>query len=232
MRRGAPGPTPPGVAPSIRPSDAVGRPAARPVLPRRPATAATTATTAHRTRSGGGSRSRAVVAIAIIILILVLVNSGGDDDSSTTTTRRARPSSRPPTTEPSTTTTERATTTTATTAPPAPTIASFTGPDNVSCTSDTTVQLSWSTENASRTTISIDGAAQPGSFGAERDAGPAVPVLGELARLLAHRVRRQQPHRHPDEDGRRRRPSPASTPRLSWRPSSPRFCWRISSTRS
>ena len=35
----------------------------------------------------------------------------------------------------------------------------------MSCTSDTTVQLSWSTENASRTTISINGAAQPGSFG-------------------------------------------------------------------
>ena len=27
------------------------------------------------------------------------------------------------------------------------------------------MQLSWSTENATRTTISIDGAAQPGSFG-------------------------------------------------------------------
>jgi hypothetical protein len=27
------------------------------------------------------------------------------------------------------------------------------------------VQLSWSTENATRTTIAIDGAAQPGSFG-------------------------------------------------------------------
>jgi hypothetical protein len=27
------------------------------------------------------------------------------------------------------------------------------------------VQLSWSTENATRTTMTIDGAAQPGSFG-------------------------------------------------------------------
>ena len=110
----------------------------------------------------------------------MLVNSGGDDDSSATTKlveldRRVDHH----TTEASTTTTERADAQRRRPRRhPAPTIASFTGPDSVSCTSDTTVQLSWSTENASRTTISIDGAAQPGSFGASATQDLPFPCSG------------------------------------------------------
>jgi hypothetical protein len=105
-----------------------------------------------------------IVAIGIIVLIIVLL-AGGDDDnpaSDTTTSSSSTTSSSTTTTEPATTTTERATTTTAA---PVPVISSFTGPPSVTCSDDTSVQLSWSTENTQRTTISIDGTAQPGSFG-------------------------------------------------------------------
>jgi hypothetical protein len=98
----------------------------------------------------------AILAIAIIVLAIVLIAGGDDDDTSTTTSSSSSTS-----TSTSTTSTTAPPTTTAappTTAPPAPNpeITGFSGPASVSCTSDTTIQLAWSTQNASRTTISID----------------------------------------------------------------------------
>jgi predicted metalloprotease len=105
----------------------------------------------------------AVVVIGIVILVIVLLAGGDDDDDSSaaTTSSSTSPSSTSTTQPPDTTTQPPETTTTV---PAAPEISSFTGPDSVRCDADTNVQLSWSTENANRTTISIDGT-QFGEFG-------------------------------------------------------------------
>jgi cytoskeletal protein RodZ len=98
----------------------------------------------------------AVVVIGVIILILVLVNGGDDDDSTATTTSSSSTTSTSSTTTAPTTATQAPATTTT---PPAvtPTIESFEGPGSVECTGPTTIPLSWTTQNAQRTTLAIDG---------------------------------------------------------------------------
>jgi cytoskeletal protein RodZ len=131
--------------------------------------------------SGGSDdegRRRRVLLIGGIVVVVVGVLAGvgialatQDDDSvssSTTTTTSSSTStstststSSSSTSSTTTTSTTSSTTTTSTTAP-APRIVSFFGPQAASCPAES-VQLSWSTQNASGTTLSVDGGpASPG----------------------------------------------------------------------
>ncbi|HEY6318445.1 MAG TPA: hypothetical protein VI462_11230 [Acidimicrobiia bacterium] len=83
-----------------------------------------------------------VLAVIIIVLLIILLTSSG---SSNTTS---------PTTSTSSTSTA---TTTATTATAQVSIQSFNTPSTVSCSSATTISVSWSAPNATQVTLSIDG---------------------------------------------------------------------------
>jgi serine/threonine-protein kinase len=115
----------------------------------------------------------AIIAIAAVIIVFVLASNGDDDDTSPTTSSSTSTSTTvaPTTTTEASTTTRPATTTTAATPTGAPQITSFSGPDSVECNAPTEVELSWATENATRTTISIDG---PGVFA---EYGPNMTTL-------------------------------------------------------
>ncbi|MGZ8735405.1 MAG: hypothetical protein ACXW1M_09485 [Acidimicrobiia bacterium] len=122
------------------------------------------------------SRRRRMLMIgAIVVVVGVLAGVGialatqSDDStttsssttssSSTSTSSSSTSSSSTSTSSSSTTTTAPTTTTTTTTVPvPVPRIVSFVGPPAASCPA-ATVQLSWSTQNASGTTLSVDGGA-------------------------------------------------------------------------
>lgn len=96
----------------------------------------------------------------IIGVIIAVVASGGDDSTTASTSTSSTTTSTSTSTSTSTTTT----TTPPTTAAAAPTITQFTvGQSPVSCPSTTEVNLTWSTQNATGVTISIDN--PNGAFG-------------------------------------------------------------------
>jgi len=128
--------------------------------------------------SGGDdeSRRRRMLIIGGIVVVvgvlagvgIALATQSDDSTSSTTTTSSSSTSSSTSSTSSSTsstsststtsTTSTTASTTTTTTTVPVPRIVSFIGPPAASCPS-ATVQLNWSTQNASGTTLSVDGGA-------------------------------------------------------------------------
>ncbi len=100
----------------------------------------------------------AVLVLGVLVGVLVAVlASGGDDDTPTTTTSSSTTSS-------STTTTAPPTTTTA--APAAPAILQFAGnPSPYPCPGSGQIQLTWSTQNTSGVSISIDNSGVYGNYG-------------------------------------------------------------------
>ncbi|MBM3659066.1 MAG: hypothetical protein FJW95_06125 [Actinobacteria bacterium] len=128
----------------------------------------------------------AAVAVILIGIVAALLLTGGDGDnekadSTTTTSTTAAPSTStsvaPSTTTSSTTTTP---TTPGTTAPNAPVISAFTATPNpfpcASANDSGQLTLTWSTQNATGVTISVDG---PGIFGSYGPSGQQqVPFAG------------------------------------------------------
>lgn len=84
-----------------------------------------------------------LAAIIIVLLILLLTSSGSSNSTSTSTS--------------SSTSTSTATTT-ATTTVAGVSVQSFNTPSTVTCSSATTISVSWSAPNATQVTLSIDGA--------------------------------------------------------------------------
>ncbi len=113
-----------------------------------------------------------VVVIGVLAGIGIAVATQGDDSTTTsssssstssTSSSTSSTSSTSSSTTSSSTTSTTASTTTTTTTVPVPRIVSFIGPPSASCPGET-VQLNWSTQNASGTTLSVDGGpATPGA---------------------------------------------------------------------
>jgi hypothetical protein len=100
-----------------------------------------------------------VLVLGLLIggLIAVLASGGGDDNASTSTSSSSTSSS---------TTSSTVTTTTPTTQPAGPSILQFIpNPSPYNCPGNGQIQLSWSTQNTTGVTISIDGAGIYGNYG-------------------------------------------------------------------
>ena len=81
-----------------------------------------------------------ILVVVVVVLLIILLTSSGSSN----------------TTSPSTSTSSS--TTTATTAPAQVAIQSFNVPSTVTCSSPTTISVSWSATNATQVVLSIDGA--------------------------------------------------------------------------
>jgi cytoskeletal protein RodZ len=120
-----------------------------------------------------------VVVVGVLAGVAIALATQNDDSTSTSTTTTSSSTSSTSTSSTSSTSTSTSSTTTSTTASstttttttvPAPRIVSFVGPPAASCPA-ASVQLSWNTQNASGTTLSVDGGAgTPGPASATTNA--------------------------------------------------------------